>query len=183
MCFTFNFSSRGFTTTLHIEMSSVEVRVLCHGGEGCRGGEVLSDWSKMQDGRWKAAFWLDNNSRWQLGLWLKLVFGSHSPSKLKCINDLIPKEIWKKVVKTGLPGDKTKYFSSCHCIFLSGQRSRALNTGSMLLWAPASTPRAAQYSHFFHTFELRGTVGPQNKFQIIHRVSADPKMTPPEQKP
>ena len=33
--------------------SSVEVRVLCR---GVRGGEVVSDWSKMQDGGWKAVF-------------------------------------------------------------------------------------------------------------------------------
>ena len=43
--------------------SSVEVRVLCkEGHEGVR-GELVSDWTKMQDGRWKAAFWLDNNSK------------------------------------------------------------------------------------------------------------------------
>ena len=47
--------------------SSGEVRVLCQGGAG---GQVISDWTKMQDGRWKAAIWLDNNSSWQLGLWL-----------------------------------------------------------------------------------------------------------------
>ena len=33
--------------------SSVEVRVLCHGGTG--GGQVTSDWMRMQDGGWKAA--------------------------------------------------------------------------------------------------------------------------------
>ena len=54
--------------TITIQKSSVKVRVICPGGG--RGGEVISDWSKMQDGRWKAVFWLDNNSRWQLSLWL-----------------------------------------------------------------------------------------------------------------
>ena len=46
--------------------SSVKLRVLCR--EGCEGGQLISDWSKMQDGRWKAVFGLDNNSRWQLSL-------------------------------------------------------------------------------------------------------------------
>ena len=36
--------------------SSVEVRVLCKGGMQGEGGEVISDWSKMQDGGWKAVF-------------------------------------------------------------------------------------------------------------------------------
>ena len=35
-------------------VSSVKVRVLCQGGG--EGAEVISDWSKMQDGRWKAVF-------------------------------------------------------------------------------------------------------------------------------
>ena len=69
-------------------MSSVEVRVLCQ-GEGAGRGHVhaqsdvtsawlghirtqkkiiASDWTRIQDGRWKAAIWLDNNSRWQMGV-------------------------------------------------------------------------------------------------------------------
>ena len=36
--------------------SSVEVRVLCNGGHRGTGGQLISDWSKMQDGRWKAVF-------------------------------------------------------------------------------------------------------------------------------
>ena len=38
------------------------------GGVG-GGGQLVSDWTKMQDGRWvigQAAIWLDNNSRWQM---------------------------------------------------------------------------------------------------------------------
>ena len=38
---------------LQRDHSSVEVRVLCQGGAG---GQVVYDWTKMQDGRWKAAF-------------------------------------------------------------------------------------------------------------------------------
>ena len=45
------------------KLSSVKVRVLCQEG-GVWRGQLVSDWSKMQDGRWKAVFWLDNNSRW-----------------------------------------------------------------------------------------------------------------------
>ena len=33
---------------------------------------------------------------------LKLVLGSHSPSELKCINDLILKEIFKKLEQASL---------------------------------------------------------------------------------
>ena len=36
-----------------IDQSSVEVRVLCQGG--VRGGQVTSDWTRMQDVKWKAA--------------------------------------------------------------------------------------------------------------------------------
>ena len=35
--------------------SGVEVRFYA-GGVGVRGGDLISDWTKMQDGRWKAAF-------------------------------------------------------------------------------------------------------------------------------
>ena len=36
------------------DISSEEVRVLRQGGVW--GGQLVSDWSKMQDGGWKAAF-------------------------------------------------------------------------------------------------------------------------------
>ena len=70
--------SKDIKTTCHLPLnnqeriqnfSSVKVRVLCQEG-GCGGGQLISDWSKIQDGGWKAVFWLDNNSRWQLSLWL-----------------------------------------------------------------------------------------------------------------
>ena len=33
------------------------------GGAGER-GQITSDWTIIQDGRWKAAIWLNNISRW-----------------------------------------------------------------------------------------------------------------------
>ena len=35
----------------NLKRSSVKVRVLCQEWGGCGGGQLISDWSKMQDGR------------------------------------------------------------------------------------------------------------------------------------
>ena len=42
--------------TEHETDSSGEVRVLCHGG----GEQMVSDWSRIEDGRWNTAIWLSN---------------------------------------------------------------------------------------------------------------------------
>ena len=74
---------------IQIDPGSVEVRVLCQGGDegglthvqsdvtsarsghiGTQKNFITSDWTKIQDGKWKADIWLDNNSKWQMGLWL-----------------------------------------------------------------------------------------------------------------